>query len=107
MICPNCHGDIEDNLVTCPMCGYILDYKKLDINSDLDKKSRFSFLVTYNIRFIAKLLALVAVIILVLYGLYIYFPEGDIDYLNVGIVLMVLIVCIILIALLFKNKRKW
>lgn len=107
MICPNCHGDIEDNLVTCPMCGYILDYKKLDINSDLDKKSRFSFLVTYNIRFIAKLLALVAVIILVLYGLYIYFPEGDIDYLNVGIVLMVLIVCIIFIVLLFKNKRKW
>lgn len=43
MICPNCHGDIEDNLVTCPMCGYILDYKKLDINSDLDKKSRFRF----------------------------------------------------------------
>lgn len=107
MICPNCHGDIEDNLVTCPMCGYILDYKKLNINSDLDKKSRFSFLVTYNIRFIAKLLALVAVIILVLYGLYIYFPEGDIDYLNVGIVLTVLIVCIIFIVLLFKNKRKW
>lgn len=107
MICPNCHGDIEDNLVTCPMCGYILDYKKLDINSDLDKKSRFSFLVTYNICFIAKLLALVAVIILVLYGLYIYFPEGDIDYLNVGIVLTVLIVCIIFIVLLFKNKRKW
>ncbi len=109
MICPNCHGNIEENLVTCPMCGYILDYKKLNIKSDLDKKSRFSFLVTYNIRFIAKILALVAVIILVLYGLYFYIASnyGDIDYLNIGIVLLVLIVCIFLFVLFFKSKRKW
>lgn len=109
MTCPNCHGDIEENLVTCLMCGCILDYKKLDIKNDLDKKSRFSFLVTYNIRFIAKLLSLVAIIILVLYGLYIYITSnyGDIDYLSIGIVLIVLIVCIFLFVLLFKTKRKW
>lgn len=37
MKCPNCHGEIEENLVTCSMCGYILDYERLDIDKDFDK----------------------------------------------------------------------
>lgn len=109
MRCPNCHGEIEEKLVTCSMCGYILDYDSLDVNKDLDKGERILFFIKQNLLFIVKLSLLFFVLAFILYSMFLKITASytDIDFTSFVAPGLVVIVDIVLIIVVIKGKRKW
>ncbi len=108
MKCPNCHGDIEESLVTCPMCGHILDYDRLDINRDLDKVSRMLFIFRHNTAFILKVFVLSAIIISIVFTV-ILLMLSDLSF-NFGTLffsLIIAIVAFVLLIIVIKERRRW
>ncbi len=109
MKCPNCHGEIDDNLITCSMCGYILNYDKLDVDKDLDKSSRILFLIKQNLLFVIKLavLFLVAGFTLFITVMGLSDPNTSVDSKAFIAPILIAIVAIVLIIVVIKGKRKW
>lgn len=109
MRCPNCHGEIEESLATCPMCNYILDYDKVDINKDLDKISRQNFIIQQNLLFIVKLIILfflIGYISILVYGVIID-PDRKVELTNLILPVFIDIVCIALVVITIRGKRRW
>lgn len=109
MKCPNCHGEIEENLVTCSMCGYILDYERLDIDKDFDKSQRMIFLIKQNMLFIMKLAVLLFILVsTVILFIFLILDNDEIYGVSSYVFpFLIIIVCIALIILLIRGKRKW
>lgn len=109
MKCPNCHGEIEENLVICSMCGYILDYDKLDIDKDLDNVERILFLIKQNLLFVIKLAVLFLVAGFTLFIIIMGMSDSNMSVDSKAFIapILIAIVAIVLIIVVIKGKRKW
>lgn len=109
MKCPNCHGEIEENLVTCSMCGHILNYERLDIYKDFDKSQRTLFLIEQNMLFIVKIAILLFILMCTVILFILLVLDGDETFGISSYVFpfLIVIVCLTLIIVLIRGKRKW
>ncbi len=107
MRCPNCHGEIEDNLATCSMCNYILDYDKVNLDKDLDKISKTMFIIQQNLRFLIKLSILLFLIGFNGCLIYMIMNNPFMDKTNLVIPILGILICVFLIIIIIRGKRKW
>ena len=106
MKCPNCHGDIEESLVTCPMCGHILENNSLDVNLNLNDVSCLLSAIRQNILFILKVFILSSIIIDVSFTLISsILSDNNFNIDNILFPVMTLIIAIFLLIMVIKRKK--
>lgn len=106
MICPNCHGEVEETQATCSMCNYVLDYDILDVDRDFDEISRLRFLLSHDIKFLAKIVILSLIIVLTLFIFILYLGEST-TKINYIFPILIITVCVALIVIVVRGKRRW